>query len=333
MTTTIPEAMLAVCLNESDGQLLVRSVPVPKPGKGEVLVKIAAAPVNPSDLTRIKNLPGPEDRRSFIAGIEGSGTVIAHGEGLLPHIWMGRRVACSSTHNSSGTWAEYMVTSAMSCIPLPGAVSFEQGSMMLINPLTAIAFYHIIRRNRHKAIVSTAAASSLGRFIDLLAKQYHIPVIHIVRNQSQLIDLKSRGAAYILNSSSENFTETLCALAAKMNATLVLDAVGGNFTRKLLLAIPFAGSLIIYGNLSGEQPEIDHRSLVTDNKKIAGFYLVNWLREQNMLTTISCILKARKMIRDNISIPVQAKFPIDKVQQAVDTYLGNMTSGKVLLVP
>jgi NADPH:quinone reductase-like Zn-dependent oxidoreductase len=185
MKNCFPEKMQAVFLTEEGNQLITRFVPVPKPGPGEVLVKIAAAPINPSDLARIRNIADPAERTTFIPGIEGSGTVVESGPGLIPRLWKGRRVACTTSHGHGGTWAEFMLTRAMSCIPLPDAMTFEQGSMLLVNPLTAVAFFNMIKAGGHKAIINTAAASSLGRMIDILGKKSHIRVIHVIRNEKQ----------------------------------------------------------------------------------------------------------------------------------------------------
>jgi len=331
MKHILPETMTAVGLDESGIRLVTRSVPVPTPARGEVLVRMSASPINPSDLARIRHLP-QQERIKFIGGIEGCGTVVDRGKGLLPSIWMGRRVACSSTHTSSGTWAGYMVTSGMACIPLPDEISDEQGAMLLVNPLTAVAFLKIARAGNHKAIINTAAAGALGRMIGLLAKKHGKPVIQIVRNIRQKASLLSGGAEYVLDSSSVTFKDDLCALSLKLNASLAFDAVGGEMTQHLLTSLPYGGHVIVYGNLSGEQPLADHRSLVTGKKDMSGFYLVNWLREHGMINTLSCIIEARRMLSKEITIPVQAKFPLENAQQAVDTYMANMTAGKVLLI-
>jgi NADPH:quinone reductase len=333
MNPNLPEIMLAVLLSEIDGQLTARHVPIPKPGPGEVLIKMAASPINPSDLVRISNVTDPSDRLWYVPGIEGSGTVIAHGGGLLPRSWQGKRVACTSFHNTSGTWAEYMITPASRCIPIPADISDEQGAMMVVNPMTAVAFFNMARRNRHKAIVNTAAASSLGRMIQLLGKKYNTPVIHIIRNKKQKKTLIEQGFSYVLDSSEENFQDDLQSLSHQLSATLVFDAVGGKLTRQILQAVPSGSSIILYGNLSGEQPEIDHSSLVSDSKKISGFFLGNHLKISGPVKTIRYILQVRKLLRTGLNIPVQGRFPLEKAQQALNTYLGNMTAGKVLLIP
>lgn len=331
MQNAIPGTMQAVCLGEDD-RFISRKVPVPLLSKGDVLVKISSAPVNPSDLNRIKHLSSA-DKKQFIAGIEGSGTVVAHGKGLMPRLLMGRRVACSASNIASGTWAEYLVTNAMACIPLPSAISDEQGSMLIVNPLTAVAFMRIAKAGHHRAIINTAASSSLGRMIELLALKHHIGLIQVVKSEKHRESLISKGAQYVINSSDDNFYSDIQSAATKLYASLAFDAVGGEMTLKLLLAMPSGSTVIVYGNLSAEQPLIDHKSLVSDNKMVKGFYLVNWLKENGIINTLLSIKEARKMLKGNLSVPVQGRFKLDNAQLAIDTYLANMTAGKVLLVP
>jgi NADPH:quinone reductase-like Zn-dependent oxidoreductase len=141
------------------------------------------------------------------------------------------------------------------------------------------------------------------------------------------------GAEHVLNTAEKSFSKDLQSLARSLNATLVFDAVGGKLTRQLLLAVPEGSSVVIYGNLSGEQPEIDHRSLVTDSKKVSGFFLGNSVKETGPVTTIRNIFRVRNLLKNELTIPVQAKFPLEEAQEALDSYLGNMSAGKVLLVP
>jgi len=333
MKFNMPEIMLAVLLREDDGRLSARHVPLPKPKAGEVLIKMACAPINPSDLARIKSVTEHADRLTFIPGIEGSGRVVAHGEGLLPALWQDKRVACTSFSNKSGTWAEYMVTPASRCVPLPDDVSDEQGSMLLVNPMTAVAFFDMARQAGHCAIINTAAASFLGCMVEYLGKKRHVPVIHIVRNLKQKTALINLGARHVLNSAEKTFSKDLHSLSRTLKATLAFDAVGGKLTRQIMLAVPPGSSIVIYGNLSGDQPEIDHRSLVTDNKKVSGFFLGNNLKETGTVATLRNIYRVRKLLQDELTIPVQGKFPLEEAQEALESYLGNMSAGKVLLIP
>jgi NADPH:quinone reductase len=116
---SIPSTMHAVQLDEPNGGLTLREIPLPRPQAGQVLIRMTAAPINPSDLGSLSGLSYSGRRQfPFTPGLEGSGTVIEAGQGFMPRLLNGRRVACSAPLAGDGTWAEYMVTSAQSCIPL-----------------------------------------------------------------------------------------------------------------------------------------------------------------------------------------------------------------------
>jgi NADPH:quinone reductase len=328
----IPEQMHAVHLDKPGGGLVVRTVPVPQPKSGEVLIKMAAAPVNPSDLVRINSISTLEEISSFIPGIEGSGTVLAAGKGLS-RLWLGKRVACSAVSSSSGTWAEFMVTSASYCFPYPESVSDEQGSMLLVNPMTALAFFDIISKENHKAVVNSAAAGALGGMIRVLGNKSNIPVINIVRNDRQVMMLKAEGAKFILNSTDPDFDGQLRLLCHDLQATLALDPVNGSFTQHLLDALPYGGTVVVYGNLSGSDQGTSLRPLVLENKKLHGFYLGNWMKDNSLFKTVRNLNRVRHLLKNDFRITVQNRFPLNEAQTAIDTYLNNMTGGKVLLVP
>lgn len=129
-----------------------------------------------------------------------------------------------------GCYQQYMVTNALQCIPLPEEVSFEQGSMHCVNPLTAIGLLDKAKQYKAQAVIQTAAASQLGRMIVRLAHEDNVPLINIVRREEQVKLLKDLGAEHVLNSSDSDFFEKLQDLAKKMRATVCLDAISGKFT-------------------------------------------------------------------------------------------------------
>ena len=328
-----PGTMKAVFLEAPGGRLIVREVRIPDPGPAEVLIKMSAAPINPSDIASIRNAHTEHDLVIFIPGLEGSGTVVAAGKGILPHLWLGKRVACSAEYHTSGTWAEYMVTKAGKCFPLGNKVSDEQGSMSLVNPMTALAFFEIAKKNKHKAIINNAAASALGRMVELLGKKYRIPVINIVRNQTQVETLRQLGSEHVLDSSAPSFIKELGSISHDLSATLLFDSVCNRQLEQMCDALPYGSTVIIYGNLSGEdQILIKPRTLIANNLNITGFYLGNHFRENSMLRNIMNIRKVRVLMSNDMKISVQGRFPLTGVQEAADTYLMNMSAGKVLLV-
>ncbi len=330
MNDTIPDRMNAVFTNPGNGQLLTRQVDVPKPRKGEVLIKMICAPVNPSDLARIKEIT-TEEAGDFIPGIEGCGTVVAAGPGILPRIFLGKRVACSSQYKTSGTWAEYMVTTAGSCFPVSKSIPDEQAAMMLVNPMTALAFLDYARKNRHKAVVMTAAASALANMAALLFAQHGIKVLNIVRSLASAEELQKTGRQHILSSSEPDFTVKFREWCRVHDARLMFDAVGGDMVNQLLDEMPPGSAIVLYGNLSGQKVEFLPPQLVRESKQLVGFFLGHWIHGQGMINTIFHLRKVNELLKKGMESRVQGVFSLDKVQEAVEAYEGNMGKGKVMI--
>ena len=322
--------MAAVRQYRPGGALEMEQVEVPRPGPGEVLVKMGASPVNPSDLAL---LAGGYLERSypFTPGLEGSGTVVLAGKGIFPRIRLGKRVACSPAHGGDGTWAEYMITSAMNTAPLPRRISMEEGAMMLVNPMTAMAFIQMARQGRHRGMINNAAASSLGKMLIRLSKKQDIPLINIVRREEQVEELKRMGTTHVLNSSSESFNTTLRNLAAELNATLILDAVTGEETSLLLDAAPRGATLVAYARLSGDPIRIDPRALMSEEKKVTGFMLANWLNQKGLFFKIRFISSVRRELDGSLSSHISRSYPLERVEEAITQYRGHMSEGKIIL--
>jgi len=329
--------MRAVVITEDGKQPVIANIPVPRPDKGEVLVKMYASPINPSDLAFIAGGYGIKKPYPVVPGFEGSGTVIASGGGILANFWLGKKVACAASPKHNGCWAEYIVTTAASCVPLSKKISMEQGSMMFVNPMTAIAFFDLYEKTPNpskklRGIINTAAASALGQMIIRLGKHKGIPVISVVRRDEQVEILKLEGAEYIVNSSDLNFEKELKELAHKLNATVLFDAVGGKMPQQLLDAAPKGSNLFIYGRLSTDDLcEISLREIIFTGNQIQGFWLTNWLHEKGMVKTLINIRKIQSMINSELSTKIQHKFIPEQIQEAIEFYKNNMSKGKVLI--
>jgi NADPH:quinone reductase-like Zn-dependent oxidoreductase len=317
--------MQAVLLEENGGTPKFGMLPVPKPGPGQVLVRMAAAPINPSDLGFLRGSYGFQKPFPIVPGLEGSGVVCAAGPGILPRLLLGRRVACSAP--SGGTWAEYLVTSASTCFPLKRNLSLEQGATLIVNPMTALAFFDIAKQGKHAAIVSNAAASALGRMILRLGQTYHVPVIHLVRREEQMELLHSLGGEYVLNSSDPNFSQQLGTLSKRLKATLLLDPVGEK-TREYLDAMPGRSVAIVYGSLSSQRIEPGSVS----SQRITGFFLPNWIAKRNILQVGMDVLRVQRLAPNVLQTTIQKRFPLSEIRQAIELYQANPTAGKVLLV-
>jgi NADPH:quinone reductase-like Zn-dependent oxidoreductase len=331
MKYTIPLSMKAVMQIEAGGELISKEVPVPKPHKGEVLVKMAASPMNPSDLSFLKGTYVQKPNYPVLPGIEGSGLVVASGGGVLANLRKGKRVTCSSSEGNGGAWAEYMVTSAMRVIPIKKEISMEQGAMLIVNPMTALAFINIAKEGKHKAIVNNAAASVLGRMMIRICIKEGIPLISIVRKAEQVAELKNMGAEFVLNSSKPNFENELKELTHQLNATLLLDAVAGDQTSKLIENSPDGSCEMVYSNMSGEAFSIEPRTLIQGNKSIQNFYLGNWAKTRSLLQTLKAAGQAQSLSGNELGSRIQKKFSIENANDALAFYTENMTGGKVVL--
>ncbi len=325
--------MKAVFLDKAGERLLVKETSIPDPGPDEVLVRMSAAPVNPSDLAQIRMAYSDPDLDTYIPGLEGSGKVVAAGKGILPRLWLGKRVACSSEYHTGGTWAEYMVTKAGKCFPLGSKVSDEQGSMSLVNPLTALAFFEIAKQNKHRAIINNTAASALGRMVELLGQKQGIPVVNIVRNQKQAGLLRQQGSQFVLDSSDPAFIKDLGTISKELGATLLFDSVCSRQLEEICDVLPAGSTVIIYGNLSGEENiSVKPRTLIANNINISGFYLGSHAKENGLFRNILSLRKVTSLMSNDLKISIQGRFPLSEAQKAVDTYLAGMSAGKVLLV-
>jgi NADPH2:quinone reductase len=331
----IPATMRAVVLHAYDlgsyTSLAVEERPTPQPGRGEVLVRMAASPINPSDLASLQGLYGVPKALPLVPGIEGCGTVVKAGGGYLAQRLLGKRVACVAGAGA-GTWADYLVTTAQYCSPLPQRITDEQGAMQIVNPYTAWAHLAIARQASARTIVETAAASALGQMVNHLAQRRGVQVINIVRRDTQAETLRKLGATHILNSDAPDFDGHLRELCATLDARLAFDAVAGSMTGRLLNALPAQARVVVYGGLAGEPISLDPRDVIFTQRRVEGFYLPVWIAHQHPLALL-WMQRHLYRLATVTQTAVQWRAPLEDVQQAIATYEGGMSAGKVLLVP
>jgi NADPH:quinone reductase len=332
----VPDQMTAVVLDSYSGleALRVEQRPVPKPGKDEVLVKVAASPINPSDLAFLDGQYGFKNPPPVVPGGEGSGTVVAVGPGMAGRYFLGKRVACLSQGKGSGMWAEYVVTSAKGgALPLHRSVSLEQGALSMINPLTACAFLELAKEGGHKAIVLTAAASALGQMVNRLGRSQGIQVINVVRRDAQVELLKEQGATVVLNSSEADFDQQLHDACHQLDAHLAFDAVAGPMTRQLLDALPEHSKVTVYSCLSFKGPGVGPDHLIFEDKGVDGFWLGPWMNNKNLVQILMLWRRAQKLMATDLRSEIRARYSLREAKNAVQDYSGHMTGGKILLNP
>jgi len=315
--------------------LRVADRPLPKPGPGEVLVRISASPVNPSDLLFVTGHYVVERELPTVPGWEGSGRVVAAGPGGYGKLLQGRRVACAASEGGPGTWGEYTRVPAMQCLPLLSSVDDEQGASLIVNPVSAYAMLHTARRRGARAVISTAAASQLGRMVLALARRWSFPVIHVVRRAAQVELLKELGADVVLDSSQADFGERLSAACARLRAKVALDAIGGPWPQRLLRAMGPQSRVVCYGVLD-ESPtfELSAMDILGGGCAVEGFYLGQWLPKQPPHRVLRIALQLqRALAAGRIRTEVARRVDLDELPQAILEYYRSMTAGKTLLRP
>jgi len=332
--STLPATMSAVVVHSFAQGLegtRVEQRPVPQPASGDVLIRIAASVINPSDLMFIqgkyikKLLP-------VIGGFEGAGTVVAVGADLVAEQWIGKRVHCLSAEGD-GTWAAYMLTKAANCVPLDDSIDFEQGAMLVVNPLTAWALLDSVRSQNGTAVVQTAAASALGKMINRLGARWNIQVINVVRRPEQVAELRAMGAEHTLSSEDADFDQQLRELCHTAGAKRAFDAVGGELTGRVLQAMPSGSRITVFGGLSEQPCLIPVDQFIMRNKVVDGFWLSTWLPSQKRETIGRAFQEMQALSAGELQSTVRARYRLEDAAQAFQDYSQHMSAGKVLFTP
>jgi NADPH:quinone reductase-like Zn-dependent oxidoreductase len=318
---------------ERGGQLELEQRPLPTPAKGQLLVRMAFAPINPSDLGQLRRTDEDAPALPYVPGNEGSGVVVVQNAGLAGAWLQGRAVAVSpaGVAPGAGTWAEYSLAPAFSVFPLGRKVSLEQGASSLVNPLTALAFIQILKRRRLKAFANNAAASALGQMLHRLAQHENLTGLHIVRRAEQAETLRAAGAAHVLNSSQPDHWEQLAETCQRLDIRLMFDCIAGPDSAKRIAALPHEAALVQYGNLAQTKAELSPSELFLKDRRVEGFYLPNYLRKHGLINTFRLGLRVQRLIPTLLATPIQARYKLSEANEAIEQYLADMSAGKVLL--
>ncbi len=315
-------------------KLTLVPVTVADPGDGEVIVRVEATPINPSDLglllgpadpagltpgrdangpTLTASIPAermgamkPRLDQAMPVGNEGAGTVVAAGAGA--ETLLGRKVGMLG----GAMYTQYRKLKARDCIPLPAGASVADGASMFVNPLTALSFLEVMRGEGHTALVHTAAASNLGQMLNRICIADGVPLVNIVRSEAQAAILREIGARHIVDSSAADYKARLEDALAETGATIAFDAIGGGRqVNDILLAMEAAANrnakeysrygsdtfkqVYIYGALD-MAPTTLGRALGF-SWSVGGFLLTPFLQKAGMET----VMKMRQRVADELT--------------------------------
>ena len=309
-------------------------LPIPEPSEGQVRIRVSLASVNPSDEMFIQGLYGQPRIVGNAAGFEGVGEVVASGGGAYPDGLVGQRVAFVAAIGTPGTWSEYSIADAATCIPLIDGVRDEDGAAMIVNPLTALAMFDIVKESESKSFVVSAGASQLSKLMISVAVDEGFRPVAIVRRDSQIELLKSMGAAHVLNSESDDFDGQLQSIMREEKPRVFLDAVANEVSAKVFAALPRRGRWVIYGKLGQQLPTIlEPGQLIFMMKQIEGFWLTRWMTEKPMSEKMAAIQTAQtRFASGDWKTDVTAVLSFDEVMDRLGPELAK-PNGKVFIRP
>ncbi len=306
---------------------------IPEPKNNEVLIKVHAAPVNPSDIAFMSGTYNIVKELPAVPGFEGSGIVTEVGRGAED--LLGKKVCFFTQEKEDGSWSEMVCTNRDNIVVLDERMDMDQAACFAINPFTARGLMDIALLHKQKCVIQNAAGGQVAAFIRMIAKDKGIEVINIVRKKETVEKLKSDGAKYVLCEKSPDFNKELKELAGKLNSHLAFDAVAGKATGYLMNAMPKGSEVVVYGGLSNKPVSgVDPLGLIFYNKLISGFNLPEWHEnvDPDYFDEASKDLQD-KFVTGAYSTTINGSFRFSQIRQALRKYLKDMSAGKVLIKP
>jgi len=368
MTTTGKQLFTTL---SADGKLTleVSEETFPAPTGNQVLVKMEAAPINPSDLAILTSaadfetaeysngkvvadmpepfLTGQKNRHGqrLPAGNEGAGEVVATGDSDMAKALMGQRVACVP----GNAFSQYAIADAMMCLPL-GDHSSEVGASSFVNPMTALGFVETAKMEGHSAIVHLAAASNLGQMLNKICIEDGMKLVNIVRKQEHVDLLKGLGATHIVNSSDDDYMAQLRAAIKDTGAFLGFDPIGGgqNADHVLKAMEQVASSQMEeYSRYGSNQDKKVYQygrldlgpTILTPSYGLqwclAGWLLTPFLAKAGMETVVKMRTRVQQNLTTTFASSYKAKVNLEEMltKEAISDYRQMKTGEKYLVTP
>jgi NADPH:quinone reductase-like Zn-dependent oxidoreductase len=307
--------------------LQVEEVDLPVPVEGEVLIRVTARNINPSDIMFIQGMYGISPQLPSGAGFEAVGVV--DNAGQQDRVKIGDRVIFTSL----GTWQEFVTVPAAQVIPVPDGMPDEVACQAFINPMTA---YGMLQKSGLKTgdwLLLTAGASAFSKLVIQMAKAKGIRVACTVRRSEQLSQLLTFGADSVVNTANDTALAELSAVTGGEGFAVAFDAVGGKVGAMALASLKTKGTMMVYGMLSLEKIPLNSGLMIFKDLRVEGFWLSSYLKDldtvsrakafQTVLTTLGTA---------DLRVDVDATFPLERVKEALAAYEKPGRMGKILLV-
>lgn len=314
--------------------LAVRDAPTPEPGPGQVRVRMTFAPINPSDMMVVRGQYGRLPTLPATPGFEGMGVIDAVGPGFLAKfrgLKVGRRVAV--LHGAGGSWAQQVVLSSRHVVPLPDGLPDEQAAAFFVNPATALVMVNkVLQVPRGAWLLQTAAGSALGRMIIRLGKHQGFRTLNLIRRPEAADELKRLGADAVIVTSTDDVQAKIRTLTGNAMIPYALDCVSGAMGLEAVKSLGAGGRLLLYGTLSGEPISLHPRDLIGGAKRIEGFWLSDWVKQQHPITMLGLFRQIANLLQAGVlATSVEATYAFEQIKDAAVHAEKAGRTGKILL--
>ncbi len=299
------------------------------PAAGEVVVRVIAATINPSDLLTLTGKYGQLPPLPARCGNEGVGRVESMGEGVTS-LTVGQLVLLPV---GCGTWASHILANADDLLVLPEADPLQL-AMLAVNPCSAaLLLSEFEGLQAGDWVIQNAANSAIGNYIIQLAKVRGLKTINLVRRESAVAEVREAGAEHVLVD-DEGLAEQVKTITAGAPILAALDALAGDATERLANCLSPGGVVLNHGMMSGEPCKISPRSLLFREITLRGYWVGKWFNQstqqerQQLFTQL-----AGNVVSGELHSPVAATYTLQQVKEAVAAAVAGERSGKILLVP
>ncbi|OCB56290.1 NADPH:quinone reductase [Mycobacterium vulneris] len=330
--------VVAEKVGEPSEVLQLQTRPVPRPGPGQVLIRVVAAPVEASDLHTIRGRYGFTPEFPAVPGIESVGLIEELGSGA-EGLTIGQRVM---TIGVTGTWQEYVVADAEKVLPVPPGMSTSTAAQLLSNPLTAMILTgDVLDVRPGEWLLQTAAGSTVGQLVIQLGAHVGFKTLNVVRRRSAVDDILAMGGTAVICTEDEDLRERVADIAGEGGVAKAIDCVSGQVGADVSRALAPHGELVVYGALSTHRQTdpgkltipIFARSLIYETKSVRGFWLFRWLTETPRDRLVATIERTVRLAGSGVlRVPEGQPIPFEKFSDAVYLAEAPQHGGKPLLM-
>jgi NADPH:quinone reductase-like Zn-dependent oxidoreductase len=331
-------SIVAGTVGEPSEVLQMQTRSIPKPGPGQVRIRVAAVPVHASDLHTVRGRYGFVPEFPTVPGIESVGVIDELGSGT-DGLTVGQRVI---TIGVKGTWQEYVVADVGQVLPVPAGMSDSTAAQVLANPLTAVILTgDELDVQPGEWLLQTAAGSTVGQSVIQLGAHVGFKTLNVVRRRSAVEDILAMGGTAVICTEDEDLRERVADIAGEGGVSKAIDCVSGQVGADASRALAPHGELIIYGALSTHRQTdpnkltipIFARSLIYETKTVRGFWLFRWFNETPKDRMTATIDRTVQLVDSGaLRVPEGQPIQLEKFSEAVYLAEAPEHGGKPLLV-